>query len=75
MGIGTELIKKLVDFATTEKMTSIKLDVIYRNPAKHLYQRMGFSEVKGSRIKNPKFIKHLIGVEGLVVMKKLLPET
>ncbi len=72
MGIGTELIKKLVDFATTEKMTSIKLDVIYRNPAKKLYQRLGFLEVKGSRIKNPKFIKHLIGVEGLVVMIKKL---
>ena len=34
MGIGTQLLDKLVDFAITEKMTSIKLDVIYRNPAK-----------------------------------------
>ena len=72
MGIGTQLLDKLVDFAITEKMTSIKLDVIYRNPAKKLYQRLGFLEVKGSRIKNPKFIKHLIGVEGLIVMIKKL---
>ena len=41
MGIGTQLLDKLVDFAITEKMTSIKLDVIYRNPAKNCINDWG----------------------------------
>lgn len=70
LGIGTELLRKLEQFALANNMTSIKLDVIDRNPAKKLYEREGF--VKTSHIKNLKIINYLIGVDGLFTMVKPL---
>ena len=69
-GIGTALIRKLVEFAKENNMNSIKLDVIDYNPAKRLYNREGF--IKTNHIKNLKIVKYYIGVGGLTTMVKKL---
>ena len=68
VGIGTELINKLIDYAILNKMKSIKLDVIDDNPAKKLYEKLGF--IKISYFKNIKLVKYLIGVRGFTTMVK-----
>ena len=67
-GIGTALIRKLVEFAKENNMNSIKLDVIDYNPAKRLYNREGF--IVTNHIKNLKIVKYFIGVGGLSTMVK-----
>lgn len=67
-GIGTALIRKLVEFAKENNMNSIKLDVIDYNPAKRLYNREGF--IVTNHIKNLKIVKYFIGVSGLSTMVK-----
>jgi hypothetical protein len=67
-GIGTALIRKLVEFAKENNMNSIKLDVIDHNPAKRLYNREGF--IVTNHIKNLKIVKYFIGVGGLSTMVK-----
>ena len=69
-GIGTALIRKLVEFAKENNMNSIKLDVIDYNPAMRLYNREGF--IKTNNIKNLKIVKYYIGVGGLTTMVKKL---
>ena len=43
-GIGTELISKLLAFAN-EKALPVSLNVIRNNPAKRLYERLGFQVI------------------------------
>ena len=70
-GIGTGLMDNLDEFALENKMTSIKLDVIYGNDnAKGIYEKRGFKAT--GDVRNPGFIKRLIGVEGLTTMVKTL---
>ena len=70
-GIGTGLMDKLDEFALENKMTSIKLDVVYGNDdAKRMYENRDFKAT--GDIRNPGFIKRLIGVEGLTTMVKTL---
>jgi GNAT superfamily N-acetyltransferase len=70
-GIGTGLMDKLDEFALENKMTSIKLDVVYGNDdAKRMYENRDFKST--GDVRNPGFIKRLIGVEGLTTMVKTL---
>ncbi|MFT5100635.1 MAG: GNAT superfamily N-acetyltransferase [Patiriisocius sp.] len=41
-GIGTQLIMQELDYAR-QQHKPIRLRVLFRNPAKHLYERLGFS--------------------------------
>ena len=70
-GIGTGLMDNLDEFALENKMTSIKLDVVYGNDdAKIMYENRDFKAT--GDVRNPGFIKRLIGVEGLTTMVKTL---
>jgi GNAT superfamily N-acetyltransferase len=70
-GIGTGLMDKLDEFALENKMTSIKLDVVYGNDdAKRMYENRYFKAT--GDVRNPGFIKRIIGVEGLTTMVKIL---
>jgi hypothetical protein len=70
-GIARGLMDKLDEFALANNMTSIKLDVVYGNDrAKEIYEKRDFKET--GNVKNPGFIKLLIGVEGLTTMVKTL---
>lgn len=68
-GIGKLLFDKLEEFAKTNNLTSIKLDVIDENPrAKKLYEKIGFKAVKYKKMNF--VISKLIGVSGVTTMIK-----
>lgn len=70
-GIARGLLDKLDEFALNNNMTSVKLDVVYGNDrAKGIYEKRGFKAT--GDVRNPGFIKRLIGVEGLTTMVKTL---
>lgn len=58
-GIGSKLLRRLIEYATTEGYRSIRLDVIDTNPgARRLYERMGFVPVKTEQFV---YLKWLLG--------------
>ncbi|MFE3443533.1 GNAT family N-acetyltransferase [Nocardia sp. NPDC059180] len=50
-GLGTAMLERLIDDATGQ-YAAISLSVREENPARRLYQRLGFVDVDGSRIVN-----------------------
>jgi len=68
-GIGRLLFAELEQFAKTNNITSIKLDVIDENPrAKKLYESIGFSPSKYTKV--PRCISKIIGVSVVTSMIK-----
>ncbi|MTE13042.1 GNAT family N-acetyltransferase [Nocardia aurantiaca] len=51
-GLGTALMNALLD-AAREQYEAVSLSVRLENPARRLYQRLGFVDVPGSEIVNP----------------------
>lgn len=49
LGIGTNLLRRLQDEATTNRQT-IRLHVERENPARHLYRRLGFRETQDKSV-------------------------
>ncbi len=58
-GVGSQLFSALMDFANSEKYSTIRLDVIDTNPgARRLYERLGFREEKTEEFE---FLRGLLG--------------
>lgn len=58
-GVGTLLFSRLVEFAKSEKHSTIRLDVIDTNPdARRLYNRLGFCE---EATENFEFLRSILG--------------
>jgi ribosomal protein S18 acetylase RimI-like enzyme len=48
-GIGTHLIRELL-FEASSTTKSVRLHVLHTNPAKHLYERLGFAIVNSDEL-------------------------
>lgn len=66
-GIGSALLKKMIQYAGEHQYTKIRLDVIDTNKqAKKLYERMGFSEVKTEHFE---YLRWLLGFGASTTME------
>ena len=52
-GIGTQLLKNLIQIIKENNFTAISLSVDRRNPALRLYKRLGFEIIKHEKGENP----------------------
>ncbi len=52
-GIGTQLLKKLIQTLKEKDFNAISLSVDVRNPAQRLYKRLGFSIIKHEEGESP----------------------
>ncbi len=48
-GVGTELLRAVIETAAREGHEALSLSVNMRNPAKRLYERLGFRGMRGSQ--------------------------
>lgn len=66
-GIGTRLLRRLIDYARHEGYRSLRLDVIDTNPAaRRLYERVGFIPVRTDYFP---YLKWLLGFEASTRME------
>ncbi len=71
-GIGSRLLRKIVDYARQNGFATIRLDVIDTNPgARRLYERRGFIPVRSERFP---FLRWLLGFGGSTVMESRVEE-
>ncbi len=64
-GIGTQLLQKLIEYATDKQLQNITLEVREDNKsALHLYRKMGFQEVSKRK-------GYYQGIDGILMIKKL----
>ena len=72
-GVGTALLNDLISYATDEKFSKIRLDVIDTNSsAKKLYEKCGFSAVCTERFE---YLRWLLGFGASTTMKFTVPAT
>ena len=67
-GIGTKLLRAVFDYASTQKLQSISLEVVDTNPGtQRLYERMGFIATK---TRHYPYLKRLMGFSAATTMIK-----
>ena len=66
-GIGSQLLRRIIDYARDNGFESVRLDVIDTNPgARRLYERVGFIAVREDKFP---YLRWLLGFGGATTMQ------